>query len=156
MPLRYQFEIKPAGIVRRRAHGAVEIEFVVGALPRKLTQAAQGQLDVAGAEFDGVVEVAELAPIPHLDGAAVFALLLADAHALGVVAVGAERRGAGGADPFAAALMPRLLLRQALAQGFHQLFPAAERFDELLFLLGQQPLGEFFKPLFGDFDLGIG
>ena len=47
----------------------------------------------------------------------------------GIVAVGAERRGAGGADPLAAALVPAVLLLEPLPQRLHQLLPAAERLD---------------------------
>ena len=45
--------------------------------------------------------------------------------------------------------MPRFLLGEPLAQGFHQLFPAAQRLDELFFLLGQKALGQFLEPLLG-------
>ena len=41
---------------------------------------------------------------------------LPDADAFGVVPIGAEGRGAGGADPFAAALVPALLFGQTLRQ----------------------------------------
>ena len=47
--------------------------------------------------------------VPHLHGAAVARPRLADAHAFGVVAVRAERRGAAGADPLVAALVALLL-----------------------------------------------
>ena len=79
-------------------------------------------------------------------------LVLPDAHAFGVVAEGAERRGAGGADPFLAALVAALLLRQALAQRLEQLVEAAHGLDQLLLLLGQVFLGELLEPL--DRDLG--
>jgi MoxR-like ATPase len=46
-----------------------------------------------------------LALVPDLDRAVVAALLLPDADAFRVVTVGAERRGAGGADPLVAALV---------------------------------------------------
>ena len=75
---------------------------------------------------------------------------LADAHALGVVAVGAERRGAGGADPLRAALVAPLLLLEALAQRLHQLLPAAERLDQRLLFVGQQQLRLLAQPLLGD------
>src|SRR5207302_11493782 len=101
----------------------------------KLAEPAQRRLEVAGAELDAVVEIAELALVPDLDGAAVARRFLADAHAFRVVAMGAERRGTGGADPLAAALMPGLLLGEPLAQRLHQFVPAAERLDELLLLL---------------------
>jgi hypothetical protein len=116
-----------------------------------LAQALQRDLDVAGAELDVVVEVAELALVPDLDGAAVAAFVLADAHALGVVAVGAEGRGAGGADPFRAALVAALLLLQPFAQGLHQLVEAAERLDLGAFFLGQVLFGELLQPVCGDF-----
>ena len=56
---------------------------------REAAQAAQGHLDVAGAELAGVVEVLELALFPHLQSALVLALP-ADAYAFGVVAAVAE------------------------------------------------------------------
>src|SRR3982074_3530449 len=56
----------------------------------------------------------------------------------GVVAVGAERRGAGGADPLRAALVAAFLLLEALLQRLHELLPAAERFDLLLLLFAQR------------------
>src|SRR5215831_14909356 len=98
-----------------------------------MPQAAQGELDIAGAELDRVVEIAKLAAIPDLDGAAVAPLLLADAHPFRVVAIGAKRRGADGADPFATALVPCFLLGKTSAQRLHQLFPAAERLDQFFF-----------------------
>src|SRR5215471_16109228 len=116
-----------------------------------MPEAPQGELDIAGAELNSVVEIAELAAVPHLDGAAVAAPLLAHAYPFRVVAVGAERRGAGGADPFAAALVSRLLLGETLVQRFHQLFPAAERLNQLPLFFGQEPLGEFFQPSLGNF-----
>ena len=112
-------------------------------------QLAQGQLEVAGADLDIVGEIAELPLVPDLDRAPVPALVLPDPHALGVVAVGAERRGAGGADHLAAALVPLLLLRQPLGQRAHQLLEAAEALDLGLLLLGQQPLGLLAQPVVG-------
>src|SRR6516164_7548705 len=116
-----------------------------------MPQPPQRELDVASAELNGVVQIAELAPVPDLDSAAVAALLLADAHPLRVVAVGTKRRGAGGTDPFAAALVPCFLLGKTPAQRLHQPFPAAERLDQLLLFLGQKPLGKFSEPSLGNF-----
>src|SRR5215467_9164737 len=109
-----------------------------------MPQAAQCELDIAGPELNGVVEIAELAEVPHLDGAAVAAPLLAHTYPFRVVAVGAKRRGAGGADPFAAALVPCSLLGETPAQRLHQLYPAAERLNQLLLFFGQKPLCESF------------
>ena len=62
-------------------------------------------------------------------------VVLPDAHAFRVVTIGAEGRGATGADPFGAALVAGTLLFQALLQRLHQLVPAAERLDERLVFL---------------------
>src|SRR5690606_33432260 len=119
-------------------------------------QPPQGHLDVARAELDRVVEVAVLALVPDLDGAAVAALLLPDADALGVVAVGAEGRGAARADPLVAALVPALLLLEALLERLHELLPAAERLDLLFLLLGQVELDLLQQPLERDGRLHAG
>src|SRR6185437_13925987 len=111
--------------------------------------------DVARAELDAVVEVLEFALVPDLDRAVVAVLVLADAHALGMVAIGAEGRRAGGADPFAAALVPALLLGQALAQRLHQFLPAAECRDLRLLLVGEGLFRELPQPLLGDLDTGL-
>ena len=132
--------------------GGVEIELVRRAGARELAQAAQRDLDVADAELDIAVEILELALVPDLHRAAVAVLLLADAHAFGIVAVGAERRGAGGADPLVAALVAALLLLEALAQRLHELVPA-HGLDLLLLFLGEIFLGELLQPLLGDLGL---
>jgi hypothetical protein len=76
--------------------------------------------------------------------------MLADAHPFRVVAIGAEGRGAAGADPFRAALVPAFLFLEPLLQGFHQLVEAAQRLDQLLFLLGQVSFGQPAEPFLGD------
>ena len=98
VPLRPHLDVEIA-LVRGALDGAVEIEFVGRAGARELAQAPQRDLDVAGAEFDVVVEILELALVPDLHRAAMRALA-ADADAFRVVAAVAERRGAAGADPF--------------------------------------------------------
>ncbi len=118
----------------------------MGALAGPAPQPLQRHLDVAGAELDRIVEILEFALVPDLDGAAVAAFVLADAHAFGIVAIGAEGRGAGGADPFRAALVAALLLLEALFQRLHQLVETAERLDQLLFLVGQVLFGELAQP----------
>src|SRR5262249_61642160 len=106
--------------VRAALDGAVEVELLRRTGAGELAQPAQRNLDVAGAELDLVVEILELAPVPHLHGAEVAVPVLADAHAFRTVAVRAERRGAGGADPFLAALVAPLLLPPALAPKLEQ------------------------------------
>src|SRR6266487_2515301 len=90
------------------------------AFARELAQAPERHLDVARAQLHRVVEVAVLARIPHLDRAPVARAVLADAHALGVVAVRAERGGARGADQLVAALVPPFLLLEAFFQRLHE------------------------------------
>ena len=102
-----------------------------------LRRAQHAALSDAEAPVRIARQIAELPLIPHLHRRFVAAALLADTHALGVIAISAERRGAGGADPFITALVALLLLREALAQGFHQLLEAAEGLDLRLLLLGQ-------------------
>ena len=148
-PLGPRHHVEPA-LLGGGPDGAVEVELLGGAVSGPAAQAAQRDLDVAGSDFDRVVEVAKLALVPDLDGAAVAALVLADAHALGVVAVSAEGRGPGRADPLAPALVAALLLAEALAQGLHQLVEAAERLDLGALLLGQVFLGELAQPVLGD------
>ncbi len=77
-------------------------------------------------------------------------LLLTNADAFRVIAVGTERAGASRTDPLAAALMPALLLFEALFQGFHQLLPAAQRLDQLFLFLGQIFFNQLAQPLFRD------
>ena len=90
--------------------------------------------------------------VPPLHPAEIAVAVLPDTDAFGVIAISADRRGAAGADPFAAALVSLLLLGEALAQGFHQLVPA-ERGELLLFLLGEVLLGELLQPFLWNIDL---
>ena len=124
---------------------SVEIEFVRRAGAREFAQPPQRHLDVADAELDIAVEILELALVPHLHGAVVAVLFLPDPHAFGIVALGAERRRAGGADPFAAALVAALLFLEPLAKRLHELVPA-HRLDLLLLFLGEVFLGELLQP----------
>src|SRR5690606_24346113 len=102
---------------------------VLGAFAREAAQPAQCQLDVAGAELDLVVVVPIGPLLPDLDRRTVAGRRTADADAPRVVAAVAERRGAVGADPLAAAFMPPLLLLQQLAQPLHQLVEPAHGLD---------------------------
>src|SRR3546814_8290964 len=101
--------------------------------------APQRDLDVAGAEFLGVVEILELALFPDLQRTLVLALA-ADPHAFGVVTRIAERAGAAGADPLAAALMSLLLLPEPLFERLHDLVPRPERLDRRHLQIGRAPV----------------
>ena len=132
------------------ADGAGHVQLFGRALADPFAQAAQGDLDVAGAELDGVVEVLVLALVPDLDRLAVATLVLADADAFGMIAVGAEGRGAAGADHLVAALVALLLLLHALGERLHELVEAAHGLDLRLLLLGEEFLADLFQPLGGD------
>src|SRR5262249_4152046 len=148
-PLRSHADVEIA-LVGRVFDGSVEVELVGGALARELAQPSQSELDIACAELDLVVEIAEFAPVPDLEGASMPAGLLPDAHAGRIVSVSPEGRRAAGADPFVAAAVGSLLLRETLAQLLHDLVPAAERLDLRLLLLAQIELGERAQPLRGN------
>ena len=135
-----------------RPDGAVEIELLRRPVAGPAAQALERDLDVAGADLDAVVEVAKLAPVPDLDRAAVAAFVLADPHTLGVVAIGAEGRGAGGADPFRPALVAPLLFGESLFQRFHELVETAERLDFGHLLAAEVFLGELPQPVGGEVD----
>ncbi len=132
----------------------VEGELLLRALAHPASQPLHGDADVAGAELDVVVEVLELALVPDLDRAAVAAFGLADAHAFGIVAIGAEGRGAAGADPFRAALVAALLLLEPLLQRLHQLVETAEALDEFFLLVRQVLLRQPAEPFLGQFARG--
>src|SRR5260221_5798173 len=110
LALSLHFDVEPAARARRGIDGVGERQLVGHARPRKSAQAAQRDLDVARAQFDLVVEIREFALVPDLDGAAIAAAVLADAHALRIEAVGAVGRGSRSAYPLVAALMPFFLL----------------------------------------------
>jgi hypothetical protein len=126
---------------------AVEVELVLRALARELAQPAQRDLDVARAELDLVVVVTIGALLPDLHAGAVAARRAADAHALGVEAAVAERRGAVRADPLAAALVAFLLLLEQLAQPLHELVESAHRLDRGLLLGSELALELALEPL---------
>ena len=114
-----------------RVDRAVEVEFVGGALARETAQAAQRHLDVARAELDAVVEVAELALVPDLDRAAVAGRFAGRCGC--PPGCSRMRRRASvprGADPFVAALVPLLLLARGAALSVSiSLLAAAELLD---------------------------
>src|SRR3546814_1660979 len=65
---RHLLTIEVAGVARRRADGVVDVEYIRRAFAREAAQPTQCDLDVARAEFDGIVEIAEVALLPDLDG----------------------------------------------------------------------------------------
>ncbi|MPM87405.1 hypothetical protein SDC9_134501 [bioreactor metagenome] len=116
-------DIKEPGIGRRTVDGVRQVQLQLVAFACEFAQAAQRHLDIARAQFLGVVVVAIGTLLPHLHGALVLARP-ANADALRVVAAVAEGAGAVGADPLVAALVAFFLLFKALFQRLHQIVPA--------------------------------
>jgi len=130
--------------------GAIEVQFVLGALAGELAQAAQGDLDIARADLHRVVEVPVLALIPHLDRLALALAGIANANALRVVAAGAEGAGAAGANPLVAAGVAFLLFFQAFLEFLDQLVEAAQGLDLRALLVAQRAFELLAQPLFGN------
>ena len=146
----YEVQIEPARILRCPFDRRIEIELFRHAFASETAQAPQRDLDVARVQLHRVVEIAERALVPDFHCAAAASAFLTDADALGVVAIGAERARSRGADPFRAALVARALLAEPGLQRFHQLVPAAERFDQGLFLVAQRAFDRLPDPFFGN------
>ena len=150
-PLGAGFDIEVA-MFGGGADGAVEVQFVIGAVagPARRRFSATLMLRVPSSTVSSRLRNSRLSQTLTARWWRTF--VLADAHAFGVVAIGAEGRGARGADPFDAALMSALLLLQTFFQRLHQFLEAAERLDLGLFGLGQVLLGHFFQPVRGQID----
>ncbi|EXF47340.1 hypothetical protein BAY1663_00011 [Pseudomonas sp. BAY1663] len=125
------------------------------ALAGELAQAAQGDLDVARAQLDLVVEVLVLALVPDLDRLALALAGVADADALGVVAARAERAGTAGTDPLVAAGMALLLFLETFLEFLDQLVQASERLDLCALLVAQAAFELLAQPVFRDQGLDV-
>lgn len=145
-----KLKVQKAGVVGGGANGSGQIEFSGSTEPGELAQATEGDLDVANAELDVVVEVAKFSSVPHFDGFAVPRAILADANALGVVTPRTKRGGTGGADEATAALVPFVLFAQKFGEALHQFVKAAQGLDLSHFLGGQEFFSEFAKPRLGN------
>ena len=75
------------------------------------------------------------------------AFFLPDAHAFGIIAIGAKGGCAGCADPFAAALMTLFLFFEPLFECLHELFKSAQRFNFGLFLGAQVLFRQLLQPV---------
>src|SRR5208282_1976007 len=73
--------------------------------------------------------------------------VLTDAYALRIESVGTIGRGARRAYPFAAALMPLLLLFEALLQRLHQFLPPAHGLDFSLLLVAEIAHRQLLQPV---------
>ena len=152
--LRAENQIQQAAVTGGAAERGVQVQPVAGTLAGKRPQPAQGNLHVARAQLCACVQVAEFALVPHLDGAPVARAILADADTGRIVAIGTERAGAAGADPFVAALMPLVLLGQPFLERAHQLIPAHALKGGLFF--GAQVLfDQLAQPVFGNLALQV-
>src|SRR5690554_7845809 len=118
MPLRNHLQVEVAGVTGGGADGVIHIQLIGRPLSSKFTQPAQGHLDVANAQGDAVVQVFEFAVFPDLNRPALPTVFLADAATLGVVAAGAEWRGATRSKPLLATGMTLTLLFNASIAAF--------------------------------------
>ncbi len=137
-------------VFRRCLDRAIEIKLIRGPVAGPFAKPFQGDLDVAGAYFDCVIKIAEFAFVPDLHRALVAAFVLTDAHAFGVVAVGAKGGGSGCPDPFAAALVTALLFLKPFLEGLHQLVEPAQGLDLGLFRVAKMLFSHLLKPLLRD------
>ena len=80
-PFRPGLDVEPA-LTRCRIDGAVEVKLVDGPVAGPLPEALERDLDRSRADFAGIVEVAEGALVPDLDGALVSRAVLPDTDAL--------------------------------------------------------------------------
>src|SRR5271166_5363716 len=143
-------QIQPSGVSRRPLDGRIQVELLGHALAREAAQPAQGNLHIARINLHRIVEIAERALIPNLDRAAAAPALLANADALRVVTVRAERAGARGPYPLGAALVPAALLLETLPERLHEPFPAAERLDPRFLRFAQCAFDQLADPLLRD------
>ncbi len=72
--LRHHLDIQQAGVARGGADGIVQVQLVGGSGAGEFAQAAQGNLDIAGAQLDTVIEILEVALFPDLDRLLVLAV----------------------------------------------------------------------------------
>ena len=149
MPFGAQSNVEPA-LPRGAVDRLVKIQLIGGAFAGEATKPPKRDLDVAGSKLDIIVEIPELPLVPDLDRAPVAAAFLADSDAFGIISISAEGRGAGGADPFVAALVPALLFLEPLLQRLHDLFPRPERLDLLHLLRCEIKLGHLAQPFLGN------
>ncbi len=147
---RAHLDVQKAGVAGGVVDGAVDVQLFGRTLARELAQAAQGDLDIARAQLNLVVEVFVLALVPDLHRLPLALAGVADANAFGVVAAGAERAGAAGADPFVAAGMAFFLFFQALFEFLDQLVEATKGLDLRAFFIAQRTLEFLAQPVFGD------
>ena len=134
--LGHHLDIQQPGIAGGGADSVIEVQFFGGAGAGELAQPAQGDLDVAGADLDGIVEILVVAFFPDLDRFLVLAVGT-DPDTLRVIALLAEGRGAAGADPLVAALVALFLFLEALLEFLDQLFQATQGFDLRPLFLGE-------------------
>ncbi|MNL40195.1 hypothetical protein D3C87_1625260 [compost metagenome] len=128
-PFRAHLNIQQTGVLGGVVDGAVNIQLFRRALTSEFAQSAQGDFDVARAQFHRIIEVLVLALIPDFHGFALALASIADPNAFRVEATGAERASAASANPFVAAGVAFLLFFQTLLELFDQFVEAAEGLD---------------------------
>src|SRR5262249_36706690 len=85
-----ELQIEQAGVVRGRPDRAGNVQLGWSSLARKAAQPAEPQPHATGSELHFSIESAEFAAFPALGRGSFSRPAVANPHALGVVAVGAE------------------------------------------------------------------
>ena len=129
------------------ANCGVEVQFLLCPIACPFAQPFQSNLDVAGAQFNIAIKVFETALIPNLDCTPVAAFGLPNSHTFWIVTIGAKRRSAGRANPFATALMATFLLFQPFAQRLHELVKPAQSFNLCFIGFRERFFCQFAQPL---------
>ena len=130
------------------ADGGVEIQFLLRPIAGPFAQPLQSNFDVARAQFHIAIKVFKIAFVPNLDCSLVAAFGLPNSHAFWIVPIGAKRRRAGCAHPFAAALVAPFLLLQPFAERLHELVKPAQSFNLCFIGFRERFFGQFAQPLF--------
>ena len=88
--LGHHLDIEHPGIFCGTAYGVIHIELLIGASAGESAKPLECNLDVAGSQLNGVVEIPILTFIPHFDGTTI-APLAPDTDAFRMVATVPER-----------------------------------------------------------------
>ena len=87
-------------MIRSGANCLLQIDFIGCTIACPFAQAAQRQFHRAAAQVGPVIKLTKFPAITYFHRPLVAAFALADAHALGVIAIGAKGAGARSAYPF--------------------------------------------------------
>ena len=110
MAFRHHADIQQTGIFCRVVDRCRKVKFLCRTGSGELTQAAQGNFQIACSKLNRIIEIAKLTPVPDLDGTTMPGFLLPYPDPLRVITMCAKRRRPAGADPLTATLVTLFLL----------------------------------------------